>query len=166
MESSQRLSLPFIAPGQAQKELFHNEALQILDFLVAAAVEEPPRNDPPDPPAIGSCFLIGGAPTGDWSGHANALASYSTAGWRFAPPIEGMQVWVKSTSVSAIYVQGAWQIGTVFGSRVVIGGTQVVGAQASAIADPSGGATVDVEARATLSTILAALRQHGLISAQ
>ncbi len=42
MNASQRLALPFILPGQAQKELFHNEALQTLDLVVAAAVEEPP----------------------------------------------------------------------------------------------------------------------------
>jgi len=41
MESSQRLSLPFISPGQAQKELYVNESLQILDFVTAASVEEP-----------------------------------------------------------------------------------------------------------------------------
>ncbi len=39
MSATPRLSLPFIVPGQAQKELFHNEALQLLDVLVAGAVE-------------------------------------------------------------------------------------------------------------------------------
>ena len=38
MEFTPRLSLPTLIPGQAQKELFHNEALQVLDFLVAGAV--------------------------------------------------------------------------------------------------------------------------------
>jgi hypothetical protein len=164
MESSARLSLPFISPGQAQKELFHNEALQILDSVIAAAVEEPPRNDPPDPPVVGTCFLVGPSPTGDWAPNANALASYTAAGWRFAAPLDGMQVWIKSSSVSAIYAAGAWQVGTLFGSKVVVGGAQVVGAQASSIADPAGGATIDSEARTAISSILAALRQHGLIS--
>lgn len=164
MDSSQRLSLPFIIPGQAQKELYVNEALQILDSVTAAAVEEPPRNDPPDPPTVGTCFLVGTSPSGDWSGNANALATYTAAGWRFVAPVEGMQTWVKSASVSAIYDGGMWQIGTLYGSRVVIGGAQVVGAQAPSIADPSGGVTTDSEARAAISSILTALRQHGLIS--
>ena len=77
-----------------------------------------------------------------------------------------MEAWVKSVSVSAVYAQGAWQIGILFGSRVFIEGIQVVGAQASSIADPAGGATADSEARAAVSSILAALRQHGLISSQ
>jgi len=75
-----------------------------------------------------------------------------------------MEAWIKSDLVSAVYAQEAWQVGALFGSRVLIGGTQVVGPQALAIPDPSGGTTTDSEARAAISSILAALRQHGLIS--
>ena len=51
MNSTDRLSLPLLIAGQAQKELFHNEALQTLDTLVAAAVEDAPANDPPQSPS-------------------------------------------------------------------------------------------------------------------
>ena len=44
-----------------------------------------------------------------------------------------------------------------------VGGTQVVGSQQPAIPDATGGATVDVEARAALNQLLAELRTHGLI---
>lgn len=40
----------------------------------------------------------------------------------------------------------------------------VVGPQEAAIADPTGGATVDAEARAAVVSILDALRNHGLIA--
>lgn len=146
--------------------MYVNESLQALDSLTAAAVEEPPRNDPPETPSVGTCFLIGTSPTGDWTGYPAALATYSAGGWRFAAPIEGMEAWVRSESVFAIYTQGTWEIGTVFGSRVLIGDTQVIGPQASPISDPSGGTVTDSEARAAISSILAALRQHGLISSQ
>ena len=53
MSSTTRLHLPFLSAGQAQKEFSHNEALQALDFLVAGAVEEGPRNDPPTAPVHG-----------------------------------------------------------------------------------------------------------------
>ena len=58
MSSTPRLESPLLSPGQAQKEFFHNEALQTLDTLVAAAVEEPPRASPPASPALGVCYII------------------------------------------------------------------------------------------------------------
>ena len=44
------------------------------------------------------------------------------------------------------------------------GGTQVVGAQGAAVADASGGATIDAEARTALNALLARVRTHGLIA--
>lgn len=164
MQTSQRLALPFILPGQSQKELFHNEALQALDTIVAAAVEEGPRNDPPSPAANGSCYIVGSAPTGAWSGRAGNLAAYSSAGWRFVAPTEGLRAWVKSLAVFALYRVGSWEIGTVRGSALNIGGQQVVAARAAAIANPTGGTTIDLPARDAILAILAALRGHGLIA--
>lgn len=49
--------------------------------------------------------------------------------------------------------------------RVESGGQiTAAGTQASAIADPSGGATQDAEARAAINDILAALRGAGIIA--
>lgn len=164
MDSTDRLGLPMISPGQAQKELFHNEALQLLDALVAGAVEEPATDPPPVSPAIGECYIVGDAPSGVWSGHAQAIASFSSGGWRFINPVEGMAVYVRSTQLTAVYNAGAWDYGTVRGALLSIDGTQVVGSQAVAIESPAGGSTVDSEARVAISEILAALRQHGLIA--
>jgi len=164
MEFTERLALPLLVPGQAQKEVLHNEALQVLDTVAVAAVEEAPRNDPPQAPQPGTAYIIGPQPTAEWSGFAGHLAAYSSAGWRFIAPIVGLRALVKTTSTFAEYGSAGWEIGTVRASRVVVGSDQVVGAQASAIPDPSGGTIVDAEARATISTILSALRQHGLIS--
>ena len=164
MDSSQRLSLPFISPGQAQKEFYHNEALQMLDQLVAAAVEEPPLDDPPSAPLQGNCFLVGRSPTGEWAGCADSVAAFTSGGWRFASPVEGMVVWVKSAERFATYFAGAWEIGGLRGSRLLIEGIQVLGPQAGAIPDPTGGTSVDVEGRTAITAILGALRQHGLIS--
>ena len=45
-----------------------------------------------------------------------------------------------------------------------VAGTKVVGARGAAVADASGGATVDAEARTAINTLLARLRAHGLIA--
>lgn len=166
MDATERLELPLIVPGQAQKELFHNEALQILDALVAGAVEEGPRNDPPPSPAAGTCYLVGETPTGAWSLFASHLAAFSSAGWRFVAPIAGLSVIVKSSAVSATYMPSGWEIGTIRASNLLVDGEQVVGPQAPGIGDPAGGAIIDSEARAAIAAVLSTLRQHGLIASQ
>lgn len=45
-----------------------------------------------------------------------------------------------------------------------VDGVKVVGAQSGAITDPTGGSTVDAEARTAIGSILSALRSHGLIA--
>jgi len=75
-----------------------------------------------------------------------------------------MQLFVKSSGTLALYRSGAWETGILRGASLVIDGLQVVGARGGAVADPSGGAVVDAEARLAIGQILAALRQHGLIS--
>ena len=163
MSASARLNLPFLSAGQAQKEFYHNEALQTLDLLAAAAVEEATRSDPPPAPTVGSCYIIGSSPTGEWAGRTDSVAGYTSGGWRYIPPIEGMTAYVKSAGVWACYRSGVWELCAVRGNSVVLEGLQVLGSRLPAIAGPSGGATVDAESRATIDRILAALREHGLI---
>jgi hypothetical protein len=163
MTATQRFGFPFLAPGQAQKELFHNEALQSLDVLVAAAVEGLPQAAPPASPAVGNCYLVGASPSGDWVGKANHLAAWTSGGWRYIAPRDGLNAYVKSSGVTAAYRGGAWVIGDLSGSQVSIGGVKVIGARGAAIPAPTGGATVDAEARAAIGLILTAMRGHGLI---
>lgn len=163
MSSTPRLAMPFLAAGQAQKEIFHNEALQVLDALVASAVEGPPQDAPPTSPAVGDCYIVGDTPTGAWVGKAQSLAAYAAGGWRFVAPLEGMAAYVRSDAVCAVFQSGRWELGAVRGSSLILGGDQVVGNRAAAIASVSGGTVVDAQARTTIDQILAALRQHGLI---
>jgi hypothetical protein len=164
MSGSARLDLPFLSAGQAGKEFVHNEALQTLDLLTAAAVEEGPRNTPPATPSIGACYIVGVAPTDQWAGKAGYLAGYTSGGWRFIAPTDGMTALVKSSGIWGAYRSGSWDIGTIRGVAVVLGGTQILGSQLPAIAGPTGGTVADTESRATINQILDALRQHGLIA--
>jgi len=164
MSTTERLALPLLTPGQAQKEFFHNEALQALDALVAGCVEEGPRNDPPTAPVPGSVYLVGDAPTGEWDGHAGALAAWTSGGWRFQAGGEGMTQRLRTSGLTAAYRGGAWEVGAVRGSSFTVNGIKVVGSQQTAIAAPAGGTVVDTQARSAISAILTALRAHGLIA--
>lgn len=164
MSGSARFDLPFLSAGQAQKEFFHNEALQTLDLAVAAAVEEEPRSSPPSSPIIGACYIVGAASAGEWAGRDDCLAGYTSGGWRFIGPRDGLSAYVKTTGTLAHYRSGAWEFGKVRGASVILDGVQVVGSQFGAISEPSGGTTADAESRTAIGQILAALRQHGLIA--
>jgi hypothetical protein len=50
------------------------------------------------------------------------------------------------------------------GGVVQIGGFQVLQGRLAAITPPSGGGTVDVEARAAIATIISRMQSHGFIS--
>ena len=162
-EASARLRLPFILPGQAQKELFHNEALSAVDALLHPAVEALEATSPPTSPEIGQSWVIGSDPSGAWSGHAHALAIWTEGGWRFHAPAAGMGVTVRPTRMPASWDGTRWRQGEVHCARLFVNGTPVLGPRAAAIPDPAGGSTVDAEARATLAALLAALRVHGLL---
>jgi len=153
-----------IMPGQAQKEVAHNESLALLDAIVAGAVEAVALDEPPTAPAAGSCYIVGPQPIGDWLGKADHVAAFSGAGWRFVAPVTGMSLVVKPTGLLATYGTTGWELGKVRAAQLLIGGKQVVGSQAGAIASPDGGATIDAEARSAITQILSALRAHGLIA--
>jgi hypothetical protein len=74
-----------------------------------------------------------------------------------------LSVYVKASGTWANYRSGAWEMGILRGSGVVIGGQQVVGSRVAAIPSASGGTIIDSQARAVIDQILNALRQHGLI---
>lgn len=163
-DATARLALPFIASGQAQKELFHNEALVRIDALLQPAVESLMIDNPPSAPTPGQCWIVGESPSGAWAGQASALAVWTDGGWRFVAPRSGMTVWSLSDDVVASFDGAAWAIGEIRGRRILVDGVAVVGTQQSAIADPVGGSAPDSEARAAIFAVLTALRTHGLIA--
>lgn len=163
-DTTARLGLPLLHVGQAQKEVSHNEALALLDFAVQASVEAVGLDTPPIAPAVGQGWIVGAAPTGAWAGQARALAGWTSDGWRFVAAHPGMTAWSGADGAFARFDGAAWQIGSVVGTRLVLAGRSVVGAQQPAIAAPASGATIDAEARTAIGAVLSALRAHGLIA--
>ncbi|WP_293968442.1 DUF2793 domain-containing protein [Sphingomonas sp.] len=162
-ETTPRLSMPLLQAGQAQKEVLHNEAITLLDALVAGVVEGSGDNDPPLSPAPGSTWIIGSAPSGDWTGQAGAVALWTAGGWRFVAAREGMSFRLRDSELRIECGASGWGSGAVHATSIVVDGEQTVGPRLSGISDPAGGAIVDAEARGALAAILVALRTHGLI---
>ena len=163
MSATPRLALPFLSVGQAQKEFTHNESLQTLDVLVGGAVEEPPRVTPPVAPTVGACYIVAAGATDAWAGKSQCVAAWTSGGWRFVSPAEGMVLHERTSGTAAAFRNGAWEVGALRGGSLVIDGLKIVGARAAAIDSPGGGTVVDAEARSAIDAILSALRQHGLI---
>ena len=163
MSETARLGLPYILQSQSQKEVTHNSALNRLDVLTGAVVQDRDLAVPPANPAEGELWIIASGATGDWAGHDGDLAHFIGGAWAFYSPPGGFGVWIEDETLAARWTGSAWEAGILAGTAVKIGGQQVVGAQQAAIPDATGGSTQDLEARAAVNALLAACRAHGLI---
>jgi len=110
MSETPRLDLPYIAESQYQKATTHNQSLDRLDLLVQCSVLDRNLSTPPGAPALGDAYIVGPAPTGLWSGHANHLALYVSSQWEFIAPLPGFQCWVNDEAVQVYWSGTAWVI--------------------------------------------------------
>jgi hypothetical protein len=164
MDETARFALPQLAPGQAQKEWWHNEALQRIDLLLCPVIESMALTAPPASPAAGDSYLVAAGATGAWTDKDGMLAGFTDGGWRYIAPIEGMRVLDRSNGQLVLRRAGAWESGIVRAEEYQVGGLTVVRERQPAIADPSGGTVIDSQCRAAIGSILAMLRIHGLIA--
>jgi hypothetical protein len=142
-----RFRLPFLETAQAQKEVTYNEALALIDMALHPIVEAVGQDGPPAAPALGAAWIVGNAPSGEWAGRAWAIAGWTQGGWRFVPASVGMVAWSRSHATTVRYFDAGWRIDRV-----------------QPIAAPMGGATIDAECRAAISSILTALRMQGWLA--
>jgi hypothetical protein len=161
--STPRFALPFILPGQAQKELFHNEALVRIDAALSPAVEGPPAAEPPADPGQGQCWIVAPGAAGGWSGRDGMLAMWSEGGWRFVAPAPGTSAWNKAAGLPLLFDGTQWLEGELACAGLRVGGLKVVGERQPGVPSPSGGTIIDTEARAAINALTAALMSHGLI---
>lgn len=161
-ETSARFALPFILPGQAQKELFHNEALAIIDGALHPAVAGIAA-DPPGAPEAGESWIVGDDAGGAWAGREDRIAVWTGGGWRFLAPVTGMSLWDMSAGLWRYWTGTGWSDGALPAAAIRIGGAQVVGPRLPDVPSPSGGTTIDAEARSAIGALIATLKSHGLI---
>ena len=152
--ATDRFQLPYILPGQAQKEFFHNEALARLDTALHPAVEEGPLATVPLAPVPGQSWI--------GAGKDGQIATFTESGWRFVSPQPGMAAWDKQVGLWLVFDGANWSDGALPAAALIVNGQQVVGPRRPAIASPSGGATIDVEARAAIDELIATFMSHGL----
>jgi hypothetical protein len=163
-ETTSRHALPLLVSGQAQKEITHNEALMRVDALAHPAIESRILASPPTAPLPGQIWLVAAGASGDWLGKASQLATWTSGGWRFLEPKEGMCVWSKADAAFLLFTAALWQPGIWPVKQLSVAGLQVVGPQQPLVALPSGGTTQDSQARTAIAAIIARLQAHGLIA--
>jgi hypothetical protein len=164
MDASPRWALPLLFAGQAQKEIFHNEALMLVDALLHGAVESIDVAEPPADPADGQCWIIAAGASGAWSGQAGLIACWTEGGWRYVAPRAGLAVHVADRGHAFFHDGIEWRAGAIRDDGLYQNDEKIVGARQPAIANIGGGAVIDAEARSTIAAILTALRTHGLIA--
>lgn len=141
--ASPRYGLPLLFSGQAQREFFVNEAHALADALLHPAIEGT-TDTPPTTPEDGECWLVGDTPSGAWADHAGHLAAWQVGTWVFAVPRDGLSLLDRSTGQTIRFL-GDWQ-------------------RPATPATPSGGTTVDSEARTAIANLVAALVTGGFFA--
>ncbi len=79
-------------------------------------------------------------------------------------PGTGWQAWIADRGQSMRFDGTAWVDENVRSDGYFVAGDRIIAGRQSAIPGPSGGSTIDNEARAAIAAMLAALRLHGLIA--
>jgi len=138
--------LPYLFPGQAQKEAFVNEAMARLDALIHPVVRDEVAAPPADPEP-GDCYLVADPAGGAWSGREGSLAVWAENQWLHLAPRQGMRVHdLAAGSVAVFTTLDGWT-------------------RAAAPLPPLGGSTQDSEARAAIGQVVAKLHSLGIFSA-
>lgn len=134
-------SLPLLFAGQAQKEPFINHAFSLVDALIQTAVLDS-LDTPPSSAADGESYRVLANASGEWSGRDDNIAIRVGGAWEFISPANGMTLFDRNAEVELRF-NGGWQ-------------------SAAEPAAPTGGSTIDSEARAVIESLIEALRTAGL----
>jgi hypothetical protein len=129
MSATARLSLPYIAPLQAQKQYSYNEAMAVLDQLVQPAVISRTIAAPPVAPDEGDSYIVAPSASGAWAGKDGQFACWRDEAWSYRVPADGWLAFVTDTAELAVRRSGAWE------SFATTGGTSLAKLGINADAD-------------------------------
>jgi hypothetical protein len=137
------------AAGLTQSDTILNDLLEKLEIKLNASVVSRTVTAEPGSPSGGDMYILGATHTGtDWGGYAqHDIAYYDGTAWSNLTPIEGMQAVVADDDEIVVFNAAAW-------------GPFAALTLASKINDPSGGGTIDAEARTAIGSIIDALEGH------
>ncbi len=140
--TSPRFALPLLHAGQAQTELFVNEALPRCDALLHSTVSGE-RPEPPETAEAAECWLVATGATVAWSGQDPAVASFQGGGSIFITPRRGLRIYDLFTGQERLFDR-IWKKG-------------------SLPVEPLGGMNVDVQARAAIGELVVVLQTLGIV---
>lgn len=120
--------LTYQEAGSLQTDALQNAEINYYGAWLNCAVKSVGTNAPPASPASGDRYIVGTAPTGAWSGMANALAVFRVAWQFYAPPADGVPI-IKDIATGNDYqfIAGAWAAKTTGTGDVVGPATAVAG---------------------------------------
>ncbi|MEM5471127.1 DUF2793 domain-containing protein [Hoeflea sp. AS60] len=121
MDITPNLSLPLIAPAQAQKHVTHNEALSALDALVQLSVANRTLTTAPASPNEGDRYIVGVSASEEWTGWDNSIAVFAAGAWFRMPPSSGWIAWIENEGVIVVWDGATWQSQAAIGSPLVLG---------------------------------------------
>ncbi|MBY6199851.1 DUF2793 domain-containing protein [Maritalea mobilis] len=111
MTDTPNLSLPMLAPAQAQKHVTVNEALGRLDGLTQLVLASVSEVTPPASAPEGTCYGVPVGAVNDWAGQAGTVAIALGGGWVFAPARRGWRAMVLDAGEPAMFDGAGWRMG-------------------------------------------------------
>lgn len=104
------LGLPYLVSSQSQKEVTHNESLNIIDILLDRTVKSITITTPPASSAEGDAYIIAVNATGDWLSKDGQIAQYIGGSWKYYTPRQGWLFYVVDVAKYYKRSASAWMV--------------------------------------------------------
>jgi len=105
------IALPTVPNGQTNISAAYNAAMQTLDALLPLVIQDKDLNAPPVTVGgdVGKRWIVGPAPTGAWTGHANEIALCTAATvWAFIVAPARIEAWIIDEATTYLFGGATW----------------------------------------------------------